>query len=227
VGLGAHALLTVAELKTLQRWAGDQYDSALEHAINAASRMIATYTGRDHLVTTNADLTEYHTLPWASWARAGEHASLNLGEWPVISVTSVHEDTSRVYGAASLLVADTDYILSKPTGQLLRGSAGGGSGRWTTGLRAIKVLYKAGYQQTDGVTPTGAVPIPHDLKEAAAQMALVLFKQHDQQRVGVSSISDAASGSIQRFMGPMPPSVREMLQPYCRVEFSRTWERPA
>lgn len=227
MGLVAQALLTVTELKTLHRWAGDGYDSTLESAINAASRMISTFTGRDHLVTTNVDLTEYHTIPWTAWSTIGTfRSSLNLGEWPVISVTSVHEDTARIYGAASLLVLDTDYNLNKPTGQLVRVQSGAGAGRWTPGYRAVRVLYKAGYAQLDGL-PSGAVAIPDDIKEAAAQMALVLFKQHDQQRVGVSSITDAASGSIQRFMGPMPPSVREMLQPYCRIEFSRTWERPA
>ena len=77
---------------------------------------------------------------------------------------------------------------------------------------------------TAGYANTAAVP--DDLKQVAFYVSAAIFTENTRKQWGVSGASDA-TGSWQRFTGYFTPAIDEMLSPYRRREFSRTWEKAA
>jgi len=83
---------------------------------------------------------------------------LLLDNYPIISVTSVHDDDDRVYGVDTLIDAD-DIVSYDEEGILLYDN-----GTFTVGHKNIKVVYQAGLD-----------PIPNDLKHALIQYVAAQF----------------------------------------------------
>lgn len=193
--LAANALLTVAELKghldPAQSGSQDQTES-LERAINAASDIIQAHLGRA-LITTTSDVVEFHTVGPRLTSEI-----FTLG-WPIVSVTTAHEDPTRVYGAGALLVVDVDYIVSKPTGRLIRVSPGAGEAVWAPGFRTVKITYKSGWT---------VAALPARFKDAALFLCALLFKEQARANWGVSSITDAAGNFTRVSVDHLPASVR-------------------
>lgn len=197
MALAANALLTLPELAShldpAQSGTQDQTDS-FERVINAASDIIQAHLGRS-LITPSTDLVEYHTVdPYQS--------DLYMRDWPIVSVATVHEDVTRAYGAGSLLVADTDYIVSKPLGKLIRVASGAGLGTWASGFRAVKVAYKPGWT---------VAALPARFKDAALFLCALLYKEQARANWGVSSITDAAGNFTRVSVDHLPASVRAVL----------------
>src|SRR5512139_167388 len=121
-------------------------DSSLESALNTASLVVENYLNRT--IVTRGSITEYHTFDRST-------SDLYLLDWPSITVTNVWEDSTRAY--ATPLVANTDYIVSQPSGRITRiAGANGGLQNWLRGFRAVKVAYTAGYAVAD---------VPADMKD--------------------------------------------------------------
>jgi hypothetical protein len=164
---------------------GTPKDHLLEQIIGKSSALIRNYLKRPELITT-ATLTEYHTFEEAET----ELYTLDL---PIIAVTSIHEDTARTYAAAALLTADTHYIVNKPKGKIIRiASATAGRSTWTTGFRAVKVVYTAGYADTDSV--------PDDVKDVCGRHVSTVYREITKQMGGITDMS-GDFGSITR-LGP-------------------------
>src|SRR5512139_4133366 len=125
---------------------GSAVDLSFESAINTASLIVENHLHRQ--IVSRGALTEYHTFDRNT-------PELYLLDWPSITVTSVWEDTTRAY--ATPLTANTDYIVSQPSGRLIRiAGVNGTTKNWVQGFRAVKVAYSAGYAQAD---------VPADLKD--------------------------------------------------------------
>jgi len=228
--LSTYALISLAELNSAlgvdaQTDANNRpQDDRKEVIINGASLAIEQWLDR-HLVT-RGSLTEYHT------PEPGQ-TKLYLGEWPVTSVTTVHEHTSWAttalasrYPASTLLVADTDYQADKPTrepdcfGALLRLT-----GSWASGFRVVKVVYAAGYATTSVV--------PKAIKAACIELCGLMWRDRSKNEFGVISRTDA-TGSITR---NVPAILTDLMQSQLRMagyrpraEFTfgaETWERVA
>ena len=78
--------------------------------------------------------TEYHR---------GGSSSIVLVCRPLISVTSVHDDTSHEFGS-TVLVASTDYFTDRPAVAIIRKK----SGTFQVGANNLKVIYDAGFEST-------------------------------------------------------------------------------
>lgn len=192
MSLSPYALATVEQTKAALNLKDDRKDAVLEECVNEASQMVEQQWGR-HLVSRGA-LTEYHPAE-PNYCLAHE---LLLNEWPIVSVTSVHEDSARVYGASALLVVDTDYLISKPTGKLIRVSSALPLA-WMYGWRAIKVVYVAGYQNTDaGIS--GALAMPASIKRVFNEITAWMFKQRTGGEVGLTQVQDGFGNRT--FSGP-------------------------
>lgn len=216
MALTANAFILLSDLKAFMGISGSNQDVQLLKAISYASALIESFL--DRKIPTRGSLTEYHTLEWPC------SCDLYLGEFPIISVTSVHEDTTRTYGAPTLLVVDTDYIVSKPTGKLVRVQAGAGALYWQSGFRPVKVIYEAGYLVPGATTPVGATAIPEDLAQVCAEMAATIFQDADRKEWGKVQMS-SQDRTITRVTGYMTDDLKARLSPYQRREFSRTWDR--
>lgn len=213
--LPANAFVSLSDLKTYLNLAGSNQDAQLEVAIGAASGCIESYLKRQ--IPSRGAITEYHSLECAG-------AELYLGDWPIVSVTSVNEDSTRTYGSTGLLVVDTDYIVSKRSGKLVRAVLGGGARGWLSGFRTVKVVYLAGYMPPDASTPAGATAIPEDLRLVCLEVAAAIYSEADRKRWGVSAVSDAM-GNLTRYLGYMTQDIRDRLAPHVRREVAGTWDR--
>lgn len=184
--LSTYSLLSLEELKEELRVDDDGKNLALTIIANTVSDVIEAYLGRQ--IVTRGSLTEYHTME-ANGDSIGITV-LSLLEWPVITLTSVAEDTAwpRTYG--TLLVSGTDYQANNPTGRIHRLASPGARYLWATGFRAIRVIYSAGYATTAAV--------PQRIKSVARRLAGVMWEEYKRDWRGVSSVSDQI-GTFTRF----------------------------
>jgi hypothetical protein len=190
--LSAYALVTVEEFKAYSPVAGTGQDSYIETVINRATDMIEQHLDRQIVSRgVGSPLTEYHTLKAQGSAFYAE--DLWTLEWPIISVTTAHEDTGwpRTYGASYLLVDGTDYQAVKPKG-LIRRLGSAGPGYWAPGLRSVRVVYTAGYATTSVV--------PERIKAVALRLAALMYKETTRGQHGIQSQTDS-TGNFTRF-GP-------------------------
>lgn len=170
------------------------------------------------IVSRGADLTEFHTM-----GRLRRVVSeLFTLEWPIISVTSVHEDSARAYGSDRELVEGTDYIINAPEGKLIRvAGSDQPSTTWGTSFREYQLLYQGGYSTVANV--------PGDLRGTAAELVVGKFREITLKHHGLSGIVDDV-GNLTRFgAAALSKDQRIVLNRYKRREpsSSRTGERDA
>lgn len=249
MALWAYALRTVAQVKAMAWPVGASgADTIIEDCINEASAIVERAWGR-HIVS-RGSLTEYH--PGLEYVGAGGGVyvppisgpiypvsgtplcpsigpELYLNERPIVSVTTVHEDAARSYGASTLLVVDTDYVVSKPAGKLVRIAGTGSSpSAWASSWRAVKVVYVGGYQNTAG-TITNAEAVPPEVLRVFDELVGWMIRQRAAKEVGLTSISDAVGN--RSFSGPayITPQMRAtLLEAGASLSLqSRTGERDA
>jgi len=183
MALSDYALRTVAAIKTALGLTGTQVDTLVEECVNQASEMVEQAWGR-HIVSRGA-LTEYHPRRGGGTFGGPE---LYVNEWPIVSVTSVHEDPNRDYDADTLLTVTDDYIASAPVGKIIRVSSALPIG-WSCAWRAVKVIYVAGYQNTDADI-TGAAAVPAAILRVFDELVGWMIQQRTKGQVGYQSVSD-------------------------------------
>lgn len=218
MALAADALISLAALKEARTFVGTGSDAALERAIEKASAIIRDYVGWP--VVGLSGITEYHTPQRCS------HELLLLDR-PIVSIASVHEDPMCQYGADTLLEAGSDYIVSMPSGRLLRVSDGL-TVPWAGGWRSVKVVGSYGYlNQASPQVPSGAAAVPPDIQDACIWVASRIFGEDERRQFDVSSVTDA-TGTVTRFSSSrLPPMMRERLTNYRRWNLAPTGERDA
>ncbi|ADK81607.1 hypothetical protein [Sediminispirochaeta smaragdinae] len=119
----------------------ESQENEAESLIAVASRRAETYTSRklsadDHVVILSGTGSR----------------TLQLPQYPILSVTGVWFDTYGVFDTGTEL---TEYTRDDETGRLFRRSC------WVRGFRNIKVSYRAGYEEGS---------IPEDLEESVIQL---------------------------------------------------------
>lgn len=154
-------LTTLAKVKNYLGITTSDHDTLLEYLITRMSTFIRTYCGRDFDQTTYTD-DKYD----------GEYKNdgfLRLRHFPIISVTSLYDDTSREF-TADTEIESGDYIIRNDEGiiQLLDGVF------FNEDYQNIKITYVAGYST-----------IPEDLEQACID--LVGFKFNTRQSSGKRS----------------------------------------
>ena len=229
MALWAYALRTVAQVKASSWLAtGTTTDSLIEDCVNEASAMVEKAWGR-HLVS-RGGLTEFHPRLDSLGAATGVYvplisgpaqpvsygagamclgAELYTNEYPIVSLTTVHEDSARAYGAGALLVADTDFVLSKPAGKLIRISGSGGTPRaWVASWRAVKVVYIAGYQDTSG-SIVGAAAVPPEVLKVFDDLVAWMIRLRVGKEQALASMTNGM-GSLSFLAGP--PMITSAMQ---------------
>jgi hypothetical protein len=181
----------------------------VEAVITGSSLIIENYIGRN--LVTRGTLTEYH------WLKRATH-ELYLSQFPTITVTSVHEDSARGYGADYLKTVNTHYLVISDEGKLIRtSSATTGITIWYTDFEAVKVVYTAGYADT--------ASIPADIKDVCKRHVREVYTEIIRKLGGISNISDAM-GTVTR-IGPamLTSQMRKDLFSSRKLEFGKTWTR--
>lgn len=202
MSLDSNALTTLTEVKDyLGLSASTDHDTKLEMLINAASRMVASFCGRE----------------FVSQAYAGEFydgtgtPELVLNQRPVISVTSIYEDSDREFESDDLLVAEDDYVVDLMAGVVTRTTTSllldeeSSDAVWTNGFQTIKVTYVAGY-----------ATVPFDVQQACVELTAHYF--NNRGRLGLNSMS-LGGLSISFGQEGIPKYIQTVLEPHRAERF--------
>jgi len=193
VALNANALVSLIELKDYLRIAQESHslDTRLENVVAEASAAIERRTRRK-IAYRGTVYTEFHTV------REPSRFHILTLNWPIITVTSLSEDTARVYGATTALVEGTDFAVDKTNGRITRASAGSET-FFTSGFEVLKLVYSAGY--APGLEQAS---IPPEWKNACLRTAARIWREEDRKTQGIASYSDQL-GNVTRYRDAMIP----------------------
>lgn len=223
MSLSTFALVSVAELNSaLQSPSSATQDPRKEDIINQVSFEIEDVLDRQ--IVTRGVLTEYHTV------RPGAR-DIYLSEYPRIAggTITVHEDPSwenapaSAYGASTLLVENTDYIVIElkdepaPFVKLYRLNRA-----WATGRRTIKVDVS-----TQGLGYTNTAAVPNVIKGVALEVCARVWRDRAKEEIGLVSRTDALGTITRQLPALLLEEDRRKLRPYRRIDFAPTWERAA
>lgn len=175
-------------------------DSVLDALISATDAAIARWCGfgvPDSGQPTMQDTTYTRYFDWPSMR---DSRILRLAPRPVVSITSVSEDSAGTF-TYSTSVSSGSYVLRGSEGDLLRTDGG-----WTEGYQYTKVVFVAGF-----ATP------PDDLLQGAAMAVRYLYDAR--RRLGVSAAQggdtqETYAGEALLFLTSWPTEIRRLLGPF-------------
>ena len=186
------ALATLAQVKVYLQISGSTHDANLTALLDRATEAIKSFTRRE-LESPGSDYTHY-------FDGNGMDRAVILREYPVVgTVTSVHDDTGRDFGADTLIDAG-DYYVHVDEGiiELTSGTV------FAKGVANVQVKYKAGF---------AAGSIPEDLTMAVVYLAAHWFEERKNIALEGRALKD---GGTIKHLHDFPPQVKEMLTPYVR-----------
>jgi len=162
----------------------DDAEDAIQRLITAASLWANKYTDR---LLKARDLTEQYD---------GDNTTiLFLRNYPINSITSIHQDSDRVFGVDTL-VDPVNYVYSANSRKLT-----GVGVVWYFGVQTIQAILNAGY-----------VGVPEDLENAVLELIDFWNQSFDAHRFGVNSVG-VGDRRIAYELG-IPKQVKEMLDSF-------------
>lgn len=180
--------LTTIEAVKLMIGASTEDDSLTQELITKASFWANNYTGR---ILASQTFTEIYD---------GDGSDiLFLKNYPITSVTTVHQDSDRTFGSDTLIAA-TDYLTYAYNRKLV-----GIGTRWFKDIQTIKVVYVAGFV-------IGS--IPEDLVNAVTMLVDFWSKEYDSHRFGVTSTGTDTNRIT--YEKNIPVEIKEMLNIYVK-----------
>jgi hypothetical protein len=189
------SLTTLANVKAFKNITASEHDAELLRLIPTVDQFVKNYCNRPTLE--QAAITEYHS------AREGQ-TRLKLKQYPVASITSIHDDVDRVYGADTLLSA-SDYVLTDPEAGIVE--LDGCSFRG--GLNNVKAVYPAGYAPGSDQLDL--------LEQAAIELIWLARDKGDKALLGLQSRS-IADGRVDTFNTDWPAGVQAILEQFRKVD---------
>ena len=181
-------LTTLAKVKEFLGIGDTATDAVLTTLVSQVSAAVEAHCRRTFADT---NYTEHHDGDLAR--------EIPLRQYPIISITSVHEDPARTF-AASALISSDDYTFNGPSGILLIDY------RLPRGNRNVKVVYRAGY-----------ATLPPDVVLATNAWVGAIYNR---RKSGGSMSESLGNFSTSYEVGPMPADVAKMLDSYVMAESS-------
>jgi len=190
--LNSNALITLAQAKLFVKVPTPEatHDTLLEEFINEASQLIESYCNRKFILQ---EFIEIHSGNGLS--------QIMTRAFPVVSITSLYDDTTRAF---------TD-VIDSVNYTLMQDEKGHGYGverfdyKFSRGQRNVKIIFQGGYSA-----------IPSDLQLACkVTLAFYYFKQQEQE--WTTNTKSKGDENITMIEG-LPKSVTEILDKYKRTE---------
>ncbi len=194
------ALCSASEVRELVQGLPADADLLLNTLIGRAGTALARHCGYPG-TNPSMEETEYTRYVGDGYVRWEDSQKIVLSVFPVISITSIHEDSDWEYGADTLVSA-SDYLLRGEGSEQIILKPNSTHGGWSSAPQEVRVVWRAGF-----ATPPG------DLKQACAELVAHWYGGTRGRR-GLSSASDAA-GSQSFLSAKIPDHVREMVDIFC------------
>lgn len=165
--------------------AGSAEETQMDDLINEASGYIRDETMRTTLVS--ATLTEYYD---------GDGSRVLLTRsWPITSITAMYIDPDRSYGSDTL-IASAYYMIDNALGGIkLDGET------LLSGFQSVKLTYVAGWTTA-----------PTDVQHACKSIVTFWYKQAMENRIGISSRSEA--GQSVSYRDRIPGDAQRIINRY-------------
>lgn len=184
MALDPNALIDIAYIETHAKDVAASDEARYEGLINQASTLCESKTGR---VLAAQDVTVVLDGPGGD--------TLMLPEYPINSITSVHLDSTRTWGAEAEI---TDHYVDPVLGVLYRDTG------WGKVRQSIRVVFNGGY-----------ATVPEDLKEACLE--IVLWLSPRQKSAGVGLRGAKVDGQDIEYEITMPLNAQQILSTYRRT----------
>lgn len=187
------ALIGLDEAKEYLKISESNSDQILGALINGISLWVKNFLARNLVMTT---YTEYYN--------GLTDRELILRNYPITSITSIHEDSLRQFGSSTVINVSSDVMVQNDSA-ILR--AWNNKTHWLYGYAVIKVVYISGY-----TTSFNTGTMPEDIR-----LAVKRILDH-QYRTGYSNRKlDVASQSIGEVTttfrdGDIPLDAKEILK---------------
>lgn len=172
-------------------------DNFLINVLNAAWKAAVNYIGYDLNVT---NYVEYYDGDGSD--------TILLEQFPVISITSIYDDTARQFGPETLLQT-TDYVFYPKTGKVQKLNSG--NQYVVIGIPFSPIVFNKGVQNVQVTYQAGYNPIPYD-----AARAVILLGAWYAQRAGTEGKNAETLGgkTVQYDAYSIPLWTRQLLLPY-------------
>ena len=200
--LVANALTTLGEAKKFVKIpiSETSQDDLMRTIINLASDRIQTFCNRKFIEETHTEFRD-----------GNRTRRILLNQWPVQSITSLHIDGRREFGASSLVDA-TNYAIDED-----ESSDGVGvilfDRFFARGHRNIKIVYVAGYESPS----TSELALPSDIQGACLYLVQYYFLH--QQQEDIHQASKSKGDETVGINLDIPPFVQAMVEDRRRNEF--------
>ena len=181
-------LVSLQKVKEYLQETGTAFDTLLQDIIEGVSVWTETYCDRTFKQATYTEQYDGDATP-----------TLLVRNTPIDSVTTIHDDTLRVFGAADLIAA-TDYVIYGTEGRIVLDGL-----FFAKGLQNIKIVYVAGFKDAD---------LPRDLQQAIKELVADRFRNKESQgikstRIGAFAVTYDASA--------LPKEVKSVFDSYRRT----------
>ena len=204
------ALCSLAFVKSLLNKSDTTDDAFTEGLINKVSVFVETFCRRTFSLTTH---TELHN--------GDSSAELLVDNWPISSITSIHNSSSIPAAFDSGSLESATYYTEDPR---TAGRIKFLSSVLYIGIANVQIVYAAGYDR-GMVVGAADDTLPQDLQMAVAQHVTKMYKDYKMQKKGVSAMAPAGAGSATfiNFAGSEPiifdPDVKAILLSYQSAAF--------
>ena len=143
----------------------------------------------------SSDKTEFFTKNFSSHI-------VELGESPIVSITSVEERESPT-NSYTTLTENEDWVLDNTIDCIFRVS-GSSYKNWETGPNSVKIVYRAGYSE-----------LPQDLRLAVVDLIMYYHKNEQKQRqtIAGATIQNQTTSSTRNSVA-FPDHIKRVLDLY-------------
>lgn len=187
--------VTLEEYKEAEGITSPKEDLRLNHIIPSVTQLVKTYCGNSIIDFYTVDKVESFSIDWTS-------SLIQLTESPVRTVVSVEERDN--FSAPYTTLSSSDYYVDSNTDSVIRVTSAGQHKPWKTGPGAVRITYKAGYEEC-----------PADLKLAIMDLITYYLKDEHKERktLAGASVQNQASTS-QRNNVAFPDHIKRVLDLY-------------
>ena len=195
-------LVTLQQYKDFSGLQSLKNDARINIVIDQVSELVKSYCGTTIIDYASTNKTEYFNIGLGV-------DRIILEESPLIQVVSVEERTSQADAYVTLITENSDssgkyeYIADMESDSIVR-TTSTGTKAFPKGMKAVKVVYKAGYTST-----------PDDLKLAVFDLIKYYMKDERKERMSISgaSVENQVSSSLTGNIG-FPDHIKRILDMY-------------